>query len=83
VADDPQPGEFGDPFGEDDPFGRDASDEAAPGPGAFGLPAMGGFDLSQLDLSQLMRMLASPGPVNWEIAHEIAGYVALDGNDRR
>jgi len=42
---------------------------------------MEGFDLSKLDLPQLMRMLASPGPVNWEIAQEIAGYVALDGND--
>jgi putative hydrolase len=27
----------------------------------------------------VMRLLQSEGPVNWEIAHQIAGYVALDG----
>lgn len=35
-----------------------------------------------MDLGQLMRMLQSPGPVNWEIAAQIAGYVALEGEER-
>lgn len=48
-------------------------------PGAFGLPGIPGLDFSQLDLAQVMRLLQSEGPVNWEIAHQIAGYVALDG----
>ena len=26
-----------------------------------------------------MRLLQSEGPVNWEIAQQVAGYVALDG----
>jgi putative hydrolase len=34
-----------------------------------------------MDLAQLMRMLQSPGPVNWEIAAQLAGYVALEGED--
>lgn len=48
-------------------------------PGSFGLPGIPGLDFSQLDLAQVMRLLQSEGPVNWEIAHQIAGYVALDG----
>ena len=28
---------------------------------------------------QVMRLLQSEGPVNWEIAGQVAGYVALDG----
>jgi putative hydrolase len=43
------------------------------------LPGLGGLDFSQLDIAQVMRLLQSDGPVNWEIAHQIAGYVALDG----
>jgi putative hydrolase len=35
--------------------------------------------LENLDLSQLMGMLASPGPVNWEIARQIAAQVATGG----
>lgn len=52
------------------------------GPNPFGLPNLPGFDLSQMNLGELMRILQSPGPVNWEIAHQIAGYVALDGEER-
>jgi putative hydrolase len=58
-------------------------DERPSGPGdlsgAFGLPGIPGLDFSQLDIAQVMRLLQSEGPVNWEIAHQIAGYVALDG----
>ncbi len=68
MTDVPQPG---DP--EDDETGGE------PVPGSFGLPGIPGLDFSQLDLAQVMRLLQSEGPVNWEIAHQIAGYVALDG----
>jgi putative hydrolase len=65
VSDIPQPGEPG--AGEpENPLGG------------------GGFDLSQLsqlDLAQMMRMLQSEGPVNWEVARQIAGFVALGGED--
>jgi putative hydrolase len=37
------------------------------------------FDLSQVDLSQVMRMLQSSGPVNWEIARQTAEWAALEG----
>jgi putative hydrolase len=54
------------------------------GPGAPG-GAGGGtfdpatFDFSQIDLSQVMRMLQSTGPVNWEIARQTAEWVGLEG----
>jgi putative hydrolase len=37
------------------------------------------FDLSQIDLSQMMRILQSTGPVNWEVARQTAEWVALEG----
>jgi putative hydrolase len=37
------------------------------------------FDFSQIDLAQVMRILQSPGPVNWEIARQTAEWVALEG----
>lgn len=37
------------------------------------------FDLSQVDLSQMMRMLSSTGPVNWEVARQTAEWIALEG----
>ena len=37
------------------------------------------FDLSQIDLGQVMRMLQSDGPVNWEVARQTAQWVALEG----
>jgi putative hydrolase len=43
------------------------------------MPGLPGLDFSQLDLAQVMRLLQSEGPVNWEIAEQVAGYVALDG----
>ncbi len=47
----------------------------------FGLAGLPGLDFSQLDLAQVMRLLQSEGPVNWEIAQQVAGYVALDGSE--
>jgi putative hydrolase len=44
----------------------------------FGLGATGGFDLAQL-----MGMLQSQGPVNWEVARQVAAWVALDGAAER
>lgn len=42
-------------------------------PGGPGWPFLpGGFDLSQV-----MRMLQSEGPVNWEVAGQIAGWVSV------
>jgi putative hydrolase len=40
----------------------------------FGQGAEGSFDLAQL-----MRMLQSSGPVNWEVARQVAAWVALEG----
>jgi putative hydrolase len=40
-----------------------------------------GFDLSNLDVNQLMRMLQSPGPVNWDIAMQLASTVATEGQN--
>lgn len=78
MTDAPQPG---DPEDREPKPGEGAS-WPGPGDGAaqpFGLPGLGGLDFSQLDIAQVMRLLQSEGPVNWEIAHQIAGYVALDG----
>jgi putative hydrolase len=62
------------------PGGPDGPDDEEPGPfGMAGLPNLPGLDFSQLDLAQVMRLLQSEGPVNWEIAGQVAGYVALDG----
>ena len=56
------------------PFG------GAGGPGGAGFdPA--NFDLSQIDLEQVMRILQSTGPVNWEVARQVAEQVALEGGD--
>lgn len=44
----------------------------------FGPGATGSFDLAQL-----MRMLQSEGPVNWEVARQVAAWVALDGGAER
>jgi putative hydrolase len=75
VADEPQ---FGGPDDPDDPEHRDV-----PAFGAFpgGFPGFdpSTFDFSQVDLNQVMRMLQSTGPVNWEIARQTAEWVALEG----
>lgn len=69
----PEPGD--DEDGPQQPFGF-----GLPGfPG--GVPGLPGF--GDIDLSQLMGMLASPGPVNWEIARQIARNVATEGGPER
>jgi putative hydrolase len=71
VTDGPQP-----PTGEPDP------DEE---PGDAGFPGfdLGGLDLSQLfgglDITQVFHTLAAPGPVNWELASQLAAQIATDG----
>jgi putative hydrolase len=52
--------------------------------GVPGLPGMAGFPgLEGIDLAQVMRMLQSTGPVNWEIAAQVARVVALEGGEAR
>ncbi len=81
MADNPQP---------EDPDGDDTDDQnegATPPnlpPFLFGAGAPGQFDpstfdFSQIDLNQVMRMLSSTGPVNWEVARQTAEWVALEG----
>ena len=91
MADASQPG---DPELPEDPFPNGPSeppDSPIPGLPAFlfgagpgGGPGGGAFDpsridLSQIDLGQVMRLLQSEGPVNWEIARQTAEWVALEG----
>ena len=66
MADHSQPG---DPDEPDDPSI----------PGIPGFPVIPGLDFSNVDMSELLRILGSPGPVNWEIATQIATAVATDG----
>jgi putative hydrolase len=41
------------------------------------------FGFGDLDLNQLLRMLQSSGPVNWQIAAQVARHVATDGEAER
>jgi putative hydrolase len=59
--------------------GPQGDDEPPDFSGIPGLPNIPGFDLSGVDMSQLMRMLQSPGPLNWEVASQIASAVATEG----
>jgi putative hydrolase len=77
---------------EDGPPPDDASGPSgAPGspglPGFPGFPGLPGFPggpgFGNVDLSKLVEMLASPGPVNWAIAREIAHQVATEGQPER
>jgi putative hydrolase len=63
VTDDPQTGGEDQP---DDPFGNPLA--------SMGLP----FDLSGIDLNEAMRILQSPGPLNWEIARQVSDQVAVE-----
>jgi putative hydrolase len=42
---------------------------------------LSGFDFSQIDVNFLASALQSSGPLNWEIASQIAGVVATGGED--
>ena len=71
------------------PEGSDGDDDNPSTPPNFPLFPFGGgtpgqfdpstFDFSQIDISQLMQMLSSTGPINWEIARQTAEWVALEG----
>jgi putative hydrolase len=41
------------------------------------------FGGSGFDLAQLMRMLQSQGPINWDVARQIAAWVAVEGGTER
>ena len=41
------------------------------------------FGFGDLDLNQLLRMLQASGPVNWEIAAQVARHLATDGAAER
>jgi putative hydrolase len=41
------------------------------------------FGFGNLDLNQLLRMLQASGPVNWEIAAQVARHLATDGETER
>jgi putative hydrolase len=71
VTDRPQP---------DDPDEEESGRGGAmgPGPGVPGVP-FGPGAAGSFDLGQLMRMLQSEGPVNWEVARQVAAWVALEG----
>jgi putative hydrolase len=96
VADSSQPGDPEEPeLPGPDGGGEGGGDPPIPGVPGFpfgGIPGLGGLggdgsnfdfsqiDLSQIDVGQVMRMLQSDGPVNWEIARQTAEWVALEGN---
>ena len=67
MTDDPQAGGDDEP---DDPFGNPLGNPLA----GMGLP----FDLSGIDLNEAMRILQSPGPLNWEIARQVSDQVAVE-----
>ena len=75
MTDRPQPG---DPDEPGKPDKRDQPDESQ-GSGLPGMP----FGGAGFDLSQLMGMLQSQGPVNWEVAQQIAAWVATEGGTER
>jgi putative hydrolase len=86
VADQSQPGDREEPEEPDEPpvpglppflFGGAGGFSGAGGPGGAFDPAT--FDFSQIDLGQVMRILQSSGPVNWEVARQTAEWVALEG----
>ena len=41
------------------------------------------FGAGGFDLAQLMQMLQSQGPINWEVARQIAAWVAVEGGSER
>ncbi|MFI5053061.1 MAG: zinc-dependent metalloprotease [Acidimicrobiia bacterium] len=86
MADPSQPG---DPDEPELPGSGGGGDPSIPGLPDFLFGGTGGvnvnfdfsqIDLSQIDVGQVMRMLQSGGPVNWEIARQTAEWVALSGS---
>jgi putative hydrolase len=82
VTDSPQPHPGGDEHDDDRDEGGDAT-----GPRDFGI---GDFDIAGLDLSKLLgnldvaqvfHTLGAPGPVNWEVASQLAAQIATDGEN--
>ena len=75
MTDRPQPGD------PEEPGKPDKRDEPEP-QSSSGLPGMpfggGGFDLAQL-----MQMLQSQGPINWDVARQIAAWVDVEGGTER
>lgn len=67
------------PQPEPDEPGKPDKPSQPSGPGFPGMPFGGGG----FDLAQIMRMLQSQGPVNWEVAREVAGWVAVEGGSER
>ncbi|MEX2267925.1 MAG: zinc-dependent metalloprotease, partial [Acidimicrobiia bacterium] len=66
------------------PQGDDQPDDETPENGPFGGSFPGlpfDFDLSGIDFSALARALQSSGPLNWEVATQLAGVVATGGED--
>ena len=76
MADNPQPEG---PDGDDEPSTPSNFPAFLFGGGTPGQFDPSTFDFSQVDLSQMMQMLSSTGPVNWEIARQTAAWVALEG----
>jgi putative hydrolase len=66
------------PQGDDAPEEDDQDDET----GDASLPGFSfNFDLSGIDLAGLARALQSSGPLNWEVASQLASVVATGGED--
>jgi putative hydrolase len=75
VTDRPQPGDPDDP---DKPDKREESQS----PSSSGFPGMP-FGAGGFDLAQVMQMLQSQGPINWDVARQIAAWVAVEGGTER
>ena len=73
------PSQGPDPGDDEDGPGREFGFGLPGFPG--GVPGLPGF--GDIDLTQLMGMLSSPGPVNWAIAGQIARQVATEGTPER
>jgi len=64
----------------DSPQPDDESDEESSPFGPFiDLPGLSNIDWSAIDFSQVVRLLESSGPVNWQVARETAYLVATEG----
>ena len=71
---------------DDDEPREDSGDESPENPEnqPFGASFPGfppGFDISGIDFSALARALQSSGPLNWEVASQLAAVVATGGED--